>query len=408
MTKMSKLGCLPGATLKSRFTPSLNRFVWLLVAAAFLAFLPPHALAQDDEYLRILDLVDEADAMNTNGPPGPVVAKFQEAQNALRSFQKAYPEWNTKVVSYRLNYIASKLAAFSHDNSTSSSGTSASAESTGSKAPQVKLLEPGAEPRKVLRLHPKPGDKQTLTLTIKMNMGTKIGDMDSPAVKLPGTTMVMDSTVKSISATGDITYEMVMADASVADEPGVMPQVAEAMKGSMAGLKGLSGTGTTSNRGLNLGTNFKVPAGADPQTRQAIEQMKESVANLSCPLPEEAIGPGAKWTARTTLSSQGMTIDQTATYQLASIDGERLNLKTTIAQSAANQKMQNPSMPGVKLDLSKLTGEGTGEVTSDLTQLLPREATIESHTDLSLTMNMGGQKQAMTMKLDLTLRLETK
>jgi hypothetical protein len=279
---------------------------------------------------------------------------------------------------------------------------------TGASAPQVKLLEPGAEPRQALRLHPKPGDKQTLTLTMKMGMATKMGEMETPAVKLPGMTMIMDSTVKSVSASGDIAYEMVMTDASVADEPGVMPQVAETMKASLAGLKGLSGTGTMSNRGLNLGTDFKIPSNADPQTRQAIEQMKESVANLSSPLAEEAVGTGAKWTAKTTLKSQGLAIDQTATYQLISIEGERLNLKTTTAQSAANQKMQNPSMPGVKLDLSKMTGEGTGEVSLDLAQLLAREATFDSHADLSMNMNMGGQKQAMNMKMEMNIRLESK
>src|SRR5262249_44907677 len=158
--------------------------------------------------------------------------------------------------------------------------------------------------------------------------------METPAVKLPGMTMIMDSTVKSVSASGEIEYEMAMTDASVADEPGVIPQVAEAMKTSLAGLKGLSGTGTMSNRGQNLGTDFKVPASADPQTRQAIEQMRESVANLSSPLPEEAVGPGAKWTVRTMPKSQGLTIDQTATYQLVSVEGDRLNEKVTIAQSA--------------------------------------------------------------------------
>src|SRR5206468_12492146 len=119
-------------------------------------------------------------------------------------------------------------------------------------------------------------------------------------------------------------------------------------------------------RGLTPATEPKVPAGADPQIRQVMERMKESVATLASPFPEEAIGPGAKWEAKVLLKSQGMTIDQSATYQLAALEDERLTVRSTIAQHAANQKIQNPAMPGLKMDLTKMTGTGTGEVTFDL------------------------------------------
>ena len=83
-------------------------------------------------------------------------------------------------------------------------------------------------------------------------------------------------------------------------------------------------------------------------------------------------------------------------------------MQAAVAQSAANQKMQNPAMPGMKLDLTKMTGETSGEVTSDLSQLFPTEETFDSHSDMSMSMNMGGQKTPMTMKMDMKLRLEAK
>ncbi len=103
-----------------------------------------------------------------------------------------------------------------------------------------------------------------------------------------------------------------------------------------------------------------------------------------------------------------MTINQTATYEVVSLEGESLTTKSTIAQQAANQKIQNPAMAGMKVDLTKLTGQGTGERTFDLANLLPTAGTGREHTDASMAMNMGGQKQAMSMKTDMEVQFEAK
>jgi len=60
------------------------------------------------------------------------------------------------------------------------------------------------------------------------------------------------------------------------------------------------------------------------------------------------------------------------------------------------------------MDLTKMVGNGSGEHTSDLAHLLPAEGTGKVHSETSMTMDMGGQKQAMTMKMDVNLRFESK
>src|ERR1051326_8213820 len=114
-----------------------------------------------------------------------------------------------------------------------------------------------------------------------------------------------------------------------------------------------------------------------------------------------AIGTGAKWEVKLPLKSGGMTINQTAVYELASLEGDRLAIRSSIAQQAGKQKVENPAMPGLKLDLNKMTGTGKGEITSDLTQLLQPEATLDGHSEMDMTMDAGGQKQPMVMKLDI-------
>ena len=63
----------------------------------------------DDQYVAIYALMQEADALNDAGQGQQALVKYTEAQAALIRFPSTYPGWNEKVVSFRLNYLASKL-----------------------------------------------------------------------------------------------------------------------------------------------------------------------------------------------------------------------------------------------------------------------------------------------------------
>jgi len=231
--------------------------------------------------------------------------------------------------------------------------------------------------------------------------------MQNP-MKIPPMTLTMDTTVKDVSPEGDITYELVMEDAKIEEQADSTPGLGAAMKTALGGVKGLTGTGVMSSRGVNKGTEIKLPEGAEPQLRQAMDQARNSFNNLSAQLPEEAVGPGARWEVKQAPKTQGMTIHQTATYQIVSIENDRVTTTTTFTQSAANQKIENPAMQGIKVDLTKLAGSGKGNVTFDLAQLMPSAGSLDMHTEMSMAMNMGNQKQTMSMKMDLNVKLEAK
>src|SRR5687767_10003691 len=91
-------------TAMKRFFPCL---LFLLAVGGPVAF----AQTPDDQYLRIYTLIQSADALENSGQPGNARAGYQEALAALQGFQKIYPEWNPKVVTYRLNYLAAKIGA---------------------------------------------------------------------------------------------------------------------------------------------------------------------------------------------------------------------------------------------------------------------------------------------------------
>jgi len=239
-------------------------------------------------------------------------------------------------------------------------------------------------------------------------MDMEMGGMPAQAVKMPAIKLDMKVTIKDVAANGDITYETMIEDASVSADAEVMPQVADAIKGSFESIKGLSGAGTISNRGLGRKSDMKLPPDANPQMRQAMEQMHDSFSTMTASFPEEAIGPGARWEVKLPLRSQGMAITQTMTYELASIKGEILTVKSTLLQHAANQKIENPSMPGLKMDLTKMTANGSGTASLNLAQIMPSKATMDSKSDIAMEMNISGQKQAMTMKMDIKLVFESR
>ena len=82
--------------------------------AIALLLLPVLAVAQDspeDRYIPIFDLIQDADKLADAANLREATPKYKEAQEALLKLQKDYPDWNTKIVKFRLTYLASKLNA---------------------------------------------------------------------------------------------------------------------------------------------------------------------------------------------------------------------------------------------------------------------------------------------------------
>jgi Family of unknown function (DUF6263) len=401
------------AALKRRLSINPKLFSALaIVTVLALAAFPARADDPEGQYLHLFDLILQGDTLKKNGQTDNALAKYREAQVGLSKLQRTSPDRNAKMVAYRLNYVSAQIATLapqaSRGGGTNEPSSGTKSASTGST--QVKLLEPGAEPRNVLRFHPKPGDKQSMLMTMKIGMAIKAGELPEQPLKLPTMKLVIDVTVKDVASNGDITYDIVTSDASVTEEPDVVAQVAEAMKNSVGAMKGVGGTGTISSRGISKGTDIKAPAGADPQLNQFVEQMKEMMSRVVPSLPEQAVGAGAKWEIKMPIKSQGMTFNQTETYELASLDGERGSAKTSVTQTASNQKIQNPLMPGIKVDLTRMNGHGTKTVTFDLAQLIPAESTVELRQDAatSMTTSDSSQKQTTTIKTELKLHIESK
>lgn len=99
---------LPSGLFASKLI--IMKVVRAIVALSFLCFHIALAQSADEQYVRIYQIVQEADRLNEAGQGRPAAAKYLEAQDALRRFQAVYPGWNERVINYRLNCVATKLA----------------------------------------------------------------------------------------------------------------------------------------------------------------------------------------------------------------------------------------------------------------------------------------------------------
>ena len=83
-----------------------------LVGLLALVVVSPLARAQqtpDDQYIAIYSLIEQADALQAASQPRSALAGYTQALTQLQKFQKAFPDWDPKIVNFRLNYLTEKI-----------------------------------------------------------------------------------------------------------------------------------------------------------------------------------------------------------------------------------------------------------------------------------------------------------
>ena len=265
---------------------------------------------------------------------------------------------------------------------------------------EVKLLKPGAEPRKELRIRSKVGHTEKMQMTMKMDISMSIGGQQAPSNALPAMIMTMDMKVTDTKPNGDIRYEFVMSDTDVAQAPGVQPEVVAAMKGALGKMKGLSGSAVVTNRGFNRDAKINLPPGVDPQTRQVMQGMEQAMQQIGAPLPAEPVGIGAQWKYATPMTQNGITLNQEAIYDLVKLDGDLVSCDVKVVQTAPAQKVASPV--GVMVDLLSLQSQGSGKTAFRLDRLVP----VQSDMSLLSSVAMGlpdNKKMQMSTKMTIAI-----
>ena len=88
----------------------MKRFSALVGLVLAVALSPVRAQqSPDDQYIAIYSLIQQADALQSGGQPRQALDGYTQALAELRKFQKVFPDWDSKIVTFRLDYLAQKI-----------------------------------------------------------------------------------------------------------------------------------------------------------------------------------------------------------------------------------------------------------------------------------------------------------
>lgn len=272
-------------------------------------------------------------------------------------------------------------------------------EIVSAEPPEITVLEVGTDPRE-LRLNPVVGETEMMKMTMTMDMTMA----PMPAISMPPMVTSMSGVATEVT---DERIKATMKFESITIEPkSDTPQMlVDQLKQTLDGFESFESSVELDKRGTLLGGHSDVPQGLPGPVQQTMNQMQESFGKLQVPLPEEAVGLGGKWKAVSNVEQGGMKLEQTATYEVLSFEGDDIELKVDIEQKLVSKEFEPPGMPGVKGSIERYSGGGSGTLALKLDKLTPTRSDMTVDVDMKMTVSAMGQDQTqeMTMKMDIDL-----
>jgi hypothetical protein len=269
--------------------------------------------------------------------------------------------------------------------------------------PRIEILSTGTGEKTQLRFTPVVNSRQTSTLTLKLDI------KEGMSISLPTTKLTLEVVVTQVDANGDIHFDFTYKNVDLLAEPGEPREAINALRPSLTPLIGLSGSIVVNSRGQTKRTQINLPPELDPTAKQIFEQLSTSLDQFYAPLPEEAVGTGARWRVSQDLNVNGIQLTQSAIYELVSNQNNVLDLMVLVEQEALPQAVTLPSIPdlpvGATLELRSLSSQGEGEMTFGLGQILPRRSILSSRSSVVLSFKPAANEQGISVNQDIAVEV---
>ena len=293
---------------------------------------------------------------------------------------------------------SSKTAQLSQDKETAKNPTAAQN--------QIELVNAGGEPRQQLRFTPAANTKQTVKMTMKIDAAMSVGGQTQPTMATPPMQMTMEAQVTKVDANGDIHANFSYTDADIVADANTPKEMVSAMRTQLNKVVGMSGSMVIDNQGNTKNVSLNVPETADPNTKQMVQQTVSSLKQISSPVPTEAVGVGGKWRYPSSATVNGMTLKQTATYELVGLKDNVATIQVNVEQQGAGQKMNPPGLPpGASVDLKSLTSQGNGKVTMALNRILPMNSAMSVRSNMEMGVKESSSEKETTMGMQSTMEI---
>jgi hypothetical protein len=195
-----------------------------------------------------------------------------------------------------------------------------------------------------------------------------------PLEALPAIRTTVDVVITDVTADGDVRYELAYKQAEIVEGKPVKAGATRQATAAVGAFVGLKGHAIITSRGITKEIEIEPPPNATPETLQALEAARAVVSQIVEPLPDEAVGIGAKWQTSSTVTAGEITAQSTATYELVELADMRAKVKITLTVHGKGSGSGN-----LTVDTT-----GRGEKSLDLTSVIPSQARLDLRTEVGL------------------------
>ena len=271
----------------------------------------------------------------------------------------------------------------------------------------VKLLDAGAKPRRVLRYQPKPGSSVDLEMVNRQSMKMEMIGPDGKPIPLPGmgdmspTSIIgMHQEVEQPVQSGLVPVQIRYTTATV---EGVPPEVQQMM---LAGMKGLEGLSFRMLVDPKTGKVEQVDVGSTEsgELYEGLQSMMDGFVRNLAQFPAEPVGPGATWTIGMDMSFGGMELDATNEVTLTKVQGDRVEMSFNMVMKRGDGPFEMPGLPpGATVDFTRFDAKGSGTYVVDLGSMASFSS---STTSIQMGVEVTGEGQSMTMNMSMVQESE--
>jgi len=158
----------------------------------------------------------------------------------------------------------------------------------------------------------------------------------------------------------------------------------------VAPLADVRGVIELNDRGITKHADLIWPSGVSPRLFNLLDNVRSSL--ITVPLPDEAVGIGARWTVQRSDALGPIQMSQMVSYSLLERTGRVLRLGATLQQSATPQDVALSSNMTLKVEAYQVSG--TASITVNLDGVAPRSE-ARTTSDLRGTVVQGDRREPL-------------
>lgn len=266
-------------------------------------------------------------------------------------------------------------------------------DATPQPGPRIVVAATGSTPRTPLRYQPAAGRSTRSTAAEAMSTSQSSGAQNSTDRQTARVTYT--ATIRAVCDqvfTRDIVYGK--------PEIGHPAQQEGVADSRFALLDGLVVREARTSRGLLVAASRSAPAGVDPASQNALDDLLGQLGQSTVVFPEQPVGIGARWASEQFQTVSGITLNTRTEYTLTGRTAREVTLAWSLTAGAAPQVAQ---VQGRSVSLDSYEASGSGTLRVDLAAA----ATSTGQLSLSVRQHLRADATPVRQQVDETVTVST-